>query len=103
MKTLKTLSLLVFFSFFTLMTGCGYKEGVKSQERVSYLYFTGNAKGAEVIIDEAPAFVVEKLGVNEQYKISPGKHRIVVTKEGAVLVKRDLLLGDGIAREIYVP
>ena len=42
-------------------------------------------------------------GTEEHYKVTPGKHTIVVRKNGSVVVKRTLLLGDGIAREIRVP
>ncbi len=90
-------------SLMALTSGCGYKEGVKTQERTAYLYFTGNAKGAEVSIDDTMTFTVEKTGVNEQYKVAPGKHIIIVTQDGAIVVKRELLLGDGIAREINIP
>jgi len=100
---IKSISLIILLSIFTLMTGCGYKEGVTSSERVAYLYFTGNAKGAEVRVGKDTHFTVKKLGVNEQYKVSPGKHLIVVIQDGKVVVKRNLLLGDGQAREINVP
>lgn len=100
---MKKLRLIVLLTLLTFMSGCGYKEGVHSAERTSYLYFTGNAKGAEVHIDDTSSFIVEKIGVNEQYKVAPGKHVITITKDGNILVKRELLLGDGIAREINVP
>ena len=100
---MKRLIAAVLVLLFTFMSGCGYKEGVQSEERVSYLYFSGNAKGAIVHIDESPAFTVEKLGPDEQYKVAPGKHMIIVKKDGQILVQRTLMLGDGIAKEIYVP
>jgi len=88
---------------FLLMAGCGYKEGVKIEEQASYLYFTGNAKGAEVTIDGASSFIIEKGGTEEHYKVAPGKHTIVIKKDGNVIVNRSLLVGDGLAREINVP
>lgn len=103
MRSIKIASIIVLLAIFSMMSGCGYKEGVKTQERTAYLYFTGDAKGAEVSIDGAISFTVEKLGVDEQYKVSPGKHLITVTKGDTVVVKRELLLGDGVAREINVP
>jgi len=95
---------LILMSLLLLMTaGCGYKEGVSVKEQESFIYFTGNAKGSEVSIDSGNAFVVEKGGSEEHYKLAPGKHNIVVRKNGQIVVNRTLLLGDGIAREIQVP
>lgn len=100
---MKRLTAVVFVLLFTFMSGCGYKEGVQSEERVSYLYFSGSAKGAVVYIDDLPTFTVEKLGPDETYKVAPGKHLIIVKKGDQVLVQRTLLLTDGVAKEIYVP
>lgn len=97
------LTAILLISVFMVMSGCGYKEGVQSEERVSYLYFSGSAKGAVVYIDDLPTFTVKKLGPNETYKVAPGKHLIIVKKDGQVLVERTLLLSDGVAKEIYVP
>ncbi len=100
---MKRVILILLAAVLMLTSGCGYKEGVQSEERVAYLYFSGSAKGAVVYIDELPAFTVEKLGPDEVYKVAPGKHLIIVKKEGEVMVKRTLLLADGVAKEIYVP
>ncbi len=100
---MRKLALALLSVFFVLMAGCGYKEGGKIEEQASYLYFTGNAKGAEVTIDHSSSFIVEKGGTQEHYKVAPGKHTIVVKKDGNVVVNRSLLVGDGIAREINVP
>lgn len=100
---MKKITLIIMSLLFIVMAGCGYKEGVTTQEQASFLYFTGDAKGVEVSIDNASAFIVEKAGTEEHYKLSPGKHTIVVRRDGKVIVKRTLLLGDGIAREIKIP
>jgi hypothetical protein len=100
---MKRLTAAILVLLFTMMSGCGYKEGVQSEERVAYLYFSGSAKGAVVYIDDLPTFTVEKLGPDEPYKVAPGKHMIILKKEGQILVQRTLMLGDGIAKEIYVP
>jgi len=103
MKNIKKLGLVILSTLFIFMSGCGYKEGVISEEKVAYLYFTGNAKGAEVSIDATTVFIVEAVGEEEHYKVSTGNHIVIVRKNGVVVVKRKLLLGDGIAREINVP
>ncbi len=103
MRQMKRLAALLLVALMAFISGCGYKESVGTQERAAYIYFTGNAQGAEVTIDETTTFTVEKMGADEHYKVAPGKHLIVVTQDGAVVVERELLLGDGIAREINVP
>jgi len=90
--------------FFLFISACSsYSTGSTTVEPVSYLYFTGNVEGAQVSIDNAPAFLVTKSGVKQQYKVTPGKHTIVVSKQGSVVVKRSLLLGDGHEKEINIP
>jgi len=100
---MKKITLIIMSLLFVVVAGCGYKEGVSTQERASFIYFTGNAEGVEVSIDNAYTFIVEDAGSEEHYKVTPGKHNIVVRKNGNIVVNRTLLLGDGIAREIHIP
>lgn len=104
MNLLKTF---VITFLFMLTSACSsyntYSSGSTTTEPVSYLYFTGNTEGAEVSIDEAAAFLVTKSGVKQQYKVTPGKHTIVVFKQGTIVVKRNVLLGDGHEKEISIP
>ena len=91
------------FALFSL-SGCGYKEGVKTQASKSYLYFTGftkDDKSITVSIDGSEQFSVLPGELN-RYATKPGKHRIEVFKDGQKVVDRELYLGDGIAREIEV-
>ncbi len=101
------IKILVVSVLFLLTSACSsyntYSSGSTTAEPVSYLYFTGNIEGAEVAIDDAPAFLVTKSGAKQQYKVTPGKHTIVVSKQGNVVVKRSLLLGDGHEKEIHIP
>lgn len=104
MNILKTLSIAFFLIFATACSSYNtYSSGSTTSEPVSYLYFTGNIEGAEVSIDEAPAFIVTKSGAKQQYKVTPGKHQIIVSKQGNVVVKRNILLGDGHEKEINIP
>jgi predicted RNA-binding protein len=80
-----------------------YSSGSTIAEPVSYLYFTGSTVGAEVTIDDKPAFIVTKSGNKQQYKVTPGKHIIIVSKHGEVVIKRNVLLGDGHEKEIHIP
>ncbi len=83
------------------MTGCGYKSGVATGERASYLYFTGDVEGAAVSVDDGQPFAVEA-GRDHQYRIAPGKHSVKVYKGDTIVVEREIYVGDGIAKEIGV-
>ncbi|ABX51280.1 putative lipoprotein [Shewanella baltica OS195] len=97
------IKLLIVSAALFAVSGCGYNSGVKSEASASYLYFTGTAEGVDVSIDNVHAFTVTKTGIANQYRILPGKHLIVITRNNQVIVKRELLLGDGHEKEIYVP
>lgn len=90
-----SLALLLGFS------GCGYKEGVATAAQKSYIYFSGNTSDVEVSIDGGEKFDVES-GQTNQYGVKPGKHLIEVYRDGAIVVKREVFIGDGIAKEIEV-
>ncbi len=84
-----------------LLAGCGYKEGVVTGDAKAYLFFTGMTEGAQVSIDGGDAFGVEA-GRDHQYRILPGKHRVSVTRDGRLLVDREIYVGDGVAKEIGI-
>ena len=82
-------------------SACGYKEGVVNATQKSYLYFTGNTKDVLVSIDNGAKFSVQQ-GQNNRYSIKPGKHLVEVYKGNIIVVKREIFVGDGIAKEIAV-
>ncbi len=97
-----------------LCSGCGLKEGVVTKDSKSFLWFTGNTQNAIVYIDDlAPvdlsgqAVVSSDAGADNKgevhYRISPGKHTVVVKKSGVEVVHRTVLLGDDITKEIRIP
>jgi hypothetical protein len=96
---------LFIFSLLVITSACSntYSSGQMTTEPVSYLYFSGNITDAEVSVDGAPSFLVTKAGPKQQYKVTPGKHTITVTKQGKVVVQRNVLLGDGHEKEISIP
>ncbi len=94
-------SLLIGLMSMLLFSGCGYKEGIATSERVSYLYFSGDTTGLVVSIDGGEKISV-KPGRDNQYKISPGKHKVQVFENGALKVDRDIYVSDGVAKEIGV-
>ena len=98
---MKKLILIIGLLTVFLFSGCGYKEGVATATQKSYLYFSGNTLDAQVSIDGGERFSV-KTGQNNQYSLKPGKHLIEVYRNDAIVVQREIYLGDGIAKEIEV-
>lgn len=83
------------------LSGCGYKEGVATGDKKSYLYFSGNVSDVKVSVDGAPQFDV-KSGRDNQYEVKPGKHVVTVYRNNEIIVNREIYLGDGIAKEMDV-
>jgi hypothetical protein len=104
----KMIFLGIFLFIFCL--GCGLTESVVQKEQKSYLAFTGSTEGAVVYIDNLDPIYLNQSNKNNtqkgskiNYEISPGKHKIVIKKSGKEVVNRDLLLGNGIVKEIEIP
>jgi hypothetical protein len=104
-KKLIFLGLLLF-----LIVSCGYYEGVVQPTPRSYMSFVGNVDGATAVIDDAITLNLDKElrgGEGEKksvlFQITPGKHKVVVTKMGREVVNRVILIGDGATKEIEVP
>ena len=99
-----------------VLTGCGYQEGIRQPDRQSYIWFSGETKEAVAIIDDNEPFKVEQTSsvdsetgerVSKQgrtlYQVKPGKHEIVVKKDGQVVVHREVMIGAGTTMEVHVP
>ncbi len=86
-----------------LLGACGTSQGVRSSEQASYIYFSGDAIGAKVTVGDGEAFVVDKIGEHNLYKVATGKLKIIIKKNGTVLVQRLVLLADGQSKEFNVP
>jgi len=95
---------------------CGYREGVLQKDSVSYVWFTGNVEGAMASIDNGEPFALQVSNYPQDassggksdakyvhYKLSPGKHRITVKKQGQVVVDRIVILENENIKEIDVP
>ena len=83
------------------LSGCGYKEGVATGDKKSYLYFSGNVDDIKVSVDDAAQFGVKE-GRDNQYELKPGKHLVTVYRNNEIVIKREIFLGDGIAKEMEV-
>lgn len=95
--------------FFSIIS-CGYYEGVVQPTPQSYLSFIGNTNGAIAVIDDTTTLNLDKelRGSEDEkkvvlFQISPGKHKVVVTKMGREVVNRIIIVGDGATKEIQVP
>jgi hypothetical protein len=85
------------------ITACGYKEGVENRDSRAYLYFTGNTKQVEVLIDEVPLGLERHVSSNDRYQIQPGQHLIEVKRHGQSIVRRQIYVTEGAAKEIQIP
>jgi len=87
-----------------LLAACR-NEGIVQSDNQSYLRFTGNTTNAIVKIDNGSPFrlkVPDEYGPTIKYKISAGKHEIIVTKKNKLVVHRKILLGKGMTKEINI-
>jgi len=101
-------TILVFFTGCMLiaLSSCGYKEGIIQTGDKSYLVFTGNTRDLQIIIDNNDPFSAQTGAENERvthYQISPGKHMVVIKKGNEVVLQREILVGNGMTKEIQVP
>lgn len=98
---MKTITITLITLLLTFFAGCGYKEGVTTEDAKAYLYFSGDLDDVTVSVDHAAEFEV-KSGRDNQYKLKPGKHLIEVFRDGKKIIEREVFIGDGLAKEIEV-
>lgn len=85
------------------VTACGYKDGVENHDSRAFLYFTGNTKQAEVLVDDVPLGIGEHVDTNDRFQIQPGQHLVEVRRHGQSIVRRQIYVTEGAAKEIQVP
>ena len=107
----------VIFVVFGLLVfqSCGYREGISQPDKQSYIWFSGNTQGAIAVVDGNQEFKVdlgyytnsggEKVAKEGKtlYSVKPGKHEIVVKKNGEVVVHRVVMIDSGATKEVRVP
>jgi hypothetical protein len=100
-----------------IAAGCGggYKEGSRQPDPQSFIVFTGNVEDATASIDGGTPFAVASLTYKDQsgqdvktaertfYQVRPGRHMVVVRKQGEIRVERDVLINAGATLEVWVP
>jgi hypothetical protein len=89
-------------------TSCDTGTTVVQQNCQSQLCFTGNFVNAIVCIDEqkpielkTPSRGTESL--KNYYEVSPGRHRLVIYKEGEVVIDRFIFVHQNMTKEIKIP
>lgn len=85
------------------VTACGYKDGIENRDSRAYLYFTGYTKQVEVLVDEVPLGLGRHVSSNDRYQIQPGQHLIEVKRQGQSIVRRQIYVVEGAAKEIQIP
>ena len=98
-----------------VLNACSYTTGVVQSDKRSFIRFSGNIEKAVVYIDDAEPFELGKksssthsdnIGAKNlsiSYQLQPGKHTVVVRRNGEVVVNRELLLGNNVTTEVEVP
>jgi hypothetical protein len=87
-----------------LLAGCAfnYDRGTVQHEEAAFLKLTGNLENAYLAIDDNAPVMIEESDTELVYQIKPGTHIITVTRNGAVVVKRELYFDDQVTREVAV-
>ena len=101
MKKLVMVTLLVFWTLSLLV--CGHREGVETTDRKSFLYFTGYTEHVVIMIDNVPLDPKVTMTAKDRFQIQPGEHLVEVRHKGRALVRRQIYVGDGVAKEIHIP
>ncbi|MBL7049727.1 MAG: hypothetical protein ISR96_09465 [Nitrospira sp.] len=97
--------LCLIFCCILIFTACSYKEGIVQSSSESYLHFTGNTENVLITIDMAdplPIASASESGKPIHYQVSPGKHKIKVTRDNIIIVNREILIGEGMTKEINI-
>jgi len=106
--------LAVVFSTFLILVSCGHREGVRQPDNLSYIWFSGNTDDTVAIIDGNESFKVDLTYINSEgekvkkdgktlYEVKPGKHEILVKRNGEIIIHRVLMISPGATKEVRVP
>lgn len=81
--------------------GCSLQTGTLTRTPEAQFSFKGDTANARVVIDDdSPKELVNSPAI---IPTAPGKHRVRVTKGAALVVDREVLIGDQQTFEIVVP
>lgn len=99
---MKLSKLLVLVMTLSLFFSCSYKEGVRNDASVSYLFFSGNPYEVTVSVNEGTKFKPE-FDKDELYRIPSGKSIIRVYRQNKLILEKEIFVSEGISKEIEVP
>lgn len=99
----RIINIVVLFAAFTILTGCGYKEGVKNEAQKAYLYFTGNTQNVEIKVDDNSFMLTKQMRPDDLFQITPGKHTVIAIRDNQVILQKDIYVNNGISKEIQLP
>ncbi|UIJ37012.1 hypothetical protein LWC08_09700 [Desulfobaculum bizertense] len=103
------------FAVTCLLNGCGYREGVTIPDKKAYVLFSGDTDGVVAYIDEYSPVVLgshyykDSMGnkrvksTETHYELAPGKHRIVLVRNGEKVLERVIMIGNQMTTEIAIP
>ena len=92
----------VIFIIICSLTGCAYNAGEIQKAERSYLQFSGNPDGVNIIIDNNESF---KLSTNMEtlYQVKKGKHHLKIYRNEKLIVDRVIFISDQGTMEIILP
>ena len=85
------------------LSGCHSTTGTVSHDPAAYVKFLNAEKDDSASIDGGTPFRLESGDDSEPIFAAPGKHTIRVTRSGAVVLSREILVSDLQTLEIRVP
>ena len=84
----------------SLIFACGYTTGTIQKAEKSFIVFSGNLENVKIHIDELEPFIPSS---GKHYEMAPGKHTLLVYREGKLLLNRIIILENQVITEIKVP
>lgn len=84
-----------------LITGCGLKEQNIQKENVAFLKFN-SSKSYEILLNDDAKFDLNT-SKNISYQTNSGKNNIKVYENGALILEKDVFLGQDSTKIINLP
>jgi hypothetical protein len=100
--TVATLRLAVLL-FLSGWSGCYSTSGTLSREPRAYLNIIGGGVSVTAAVDDLPTQTLVLSPKGQRLQVSPGKHRIRISRGNYTLVDRVILVSDDQTLEIEVP
>lgn len=97
------LLILASISLVTVLPGCAMVETTTQVEDVAFLTFKGVADGASFQLDGGTPQQIERWPDSVRYQIAPGRHSLIVSRNGDVIVRREIYLTTGQVFELSLP